>query len=49
MFNRSVSSSIVDTVGMKMGMNCGPMLPFMPTVRHSRFLLAQVAPLHVWV
>jgi hypothetical protein len=43
--NDRSSSSTVDTVGMKMGMNCDWTLPLMPTITYLRFLFAQLVPL----
>jgi hypothetical protein len=37
--------SIVDWVGIRLGMNCGPMLPLMPTTETLWSLFAEVVPL----
>jgi hypothetical protein len=42
---QSSTKSIVDLVGMRLGMNCGPMLPLMPTSEPLWLLFAQVVSL----
>jgi hypothetical protein len=44
-----VDESIVDLVGIRMGMNCGPMLPLMPTTEPLWSLFVQVVPLCFWL
>jgi hypothetical protein len=39
----------VDLVGIRMGMNCGPMLPLMPTTEPLWSLFVQVVPLCFWL
>jgi hypothetical protein len=44
-----VDESIVDLVGIRMGMNCGPMLPLMPTTEPLWSLFVQLVPLCFWL
>lgn len=39
------TQAIVDLMGIRLGMNCGPMLPFMPTTEPLWSLFAEVVPL----
>lgn len=41
--------STVDVLGMGMGMNCGPMVRFMPMIQALWFLFALVVALCFWV
>lgn len=39
----------MDVLGMGMGMNCGPMVRFMPMIQALWFLFALVVALCFWV